>query len=68
MDVTRKPVEFGDNQHGLVFPARIEGGVKFRAVVSTSALDLGKALNYEFPMSMQEDINGLLLGFQPQPF
>ena len=46
--------------------ARLERSGESRSVVPTSALDLSEALNDKFPVSMQEDIHGLLLGFQPQ--
>ena len=67
MHVARQPVELGDDQHRLIFPAGIERGGELRAVVLPAALNLGKALNNKFPVSVQEDIDGLLLGFKPQP-
>ena len=64
MDVARQPVELGDQQRGFMFPAGIERGGELWAVVLPAALDLGKALDYEFPVAAQGDTDGLLLGFQ----
>jgi hypothetical protein len=48
-------MEFDDQQRGLVPAAGIERGGELRVVVSASALDLGKALNNEFPVPVEED-------------
>jgi hypothetical protein len=46
-------------------PAGVEGGDELRSVVLLATLDLGKAFNNEFPVAVQKDIDGLLLGFKP---
>ncbi len=46
--------------------AGIERGGELRAVILPAALNLSKTLNNKFLVSVQEAIDGLLLGFQPQ--
>jgi hypothetical protein len=66
MDITRQPVELGDDQHRLMLPAGIERGGELRTVNLPAALDLRKTFSDKFLMSVKKDTHGLLLGFKSQ--